>query len=214
MSQTRITIRPLRHTDASDIYELMHMPNVLWGTSLLPSTPIDSWYKTVENWVYDERMHVFVADVQGKVTGIINMRAGTGRESHVGDIDMAVHDKYQGQGIGKMLLLTVIDLADNWLNLVRLEVDVYTDNERAIHVYQQFDFEIEGRKRLDAFRGGSYIDSYIMARLHKPGSEKGTGSTEEAVSQNASGNYVEMFSRITEVTAPPPAGRQEEPGAG
>ncbi|HMD00977.1 MAG TPA: GNAT family N-acetyltransferase, partial [Ferruginibacter sp.] len=125
MSQTRITIRPLRLTDASDIYELMHMPNVLWGTSLLPSTSIDSWYKTVENWVYDERMHVFVTDVQGKVAGIINMRAGTGRESHVGDIDMAVHDKYQGQGIGKMLLLTVIDLADNWLNLVRLEVDVY-----------------------------------------------------------------------------------------
>ncbi len=118
MSQTRITIRPLRHTDASDIYELMHMPNVLWGTSLLPSTPIDSWYKTVENWVYDERMHVFVADVQGKVAGIINMRAGTGRESHVGDIDMAVHDKYQGQGIGKMLLLTVIDLADNCSNLI------------------------------------------------------------------------------------------------
>ena len=144
MSQTRITIRPLRHTDASDIYELMHMPNVLWGTSLLPSTPIDSWYKTVENWVYDERMHVFVTDVQGKVAGIINMRAGTGRESHVGDIDMAVHDKYQGQGIGKMLLLTVIDLADNWLNLVRLEVDVYTDNEPAIHVYKHFDFEIEG----------------------------------------------------------------------
>ena len=213
MSQTRITIRPLRLTDASDIHELMHMPNVLWGTSLLPSTSIDRWYKTVENWVYDERRHVFVADVQGKLAGISNMQVGIGRESHVGDIDMAVHDKYQGQGIGKMLLLTVIDLADNWLNLVRLEVDVYTDNERAIHVYKQFDFEIEGRKRLDAFRGGSYIDSYIMARLHQPGGEQRAGAVEEAAPQNASGNYVEMFTRIAEVTAPPSADRQEEPGA-
>jgi putative acetyltransferase len=110
-------------------------------------------------------MHVFVVDLAGKVVGTINLKIGRGRESHVGDIAMAVHDAYQGQGIGKMLLLAVIDLADNWLNLVRLEVDVYTDNERAINLYERFDFEIEGRKRCDAFRSGAYIDSYIMGRL-------------------------------------------------
>src|SRR5437588_8942965 len=155
-------------------------------------------------------MHVFVADVQGKVTGIINMRAGTGRESHVGDIDMAVHDKYQGQGIGKMLLLTVIDLADNWLNLVRLEVDVYTDNERAIHVYQQFDFEIEGRKRLDAFRGGSYIDSYIMARLRPRIGEQGNWSAGETVYPKKQNSYAETLTPVPESSVPSPGSEQEE----
>ncbi|MDQ6644235.1 MAG: GNAT family N-acetyltransferase [Chloroflexota bacterium] len=213
MGQTRITIRPLRLDDGSNIYELMHMPNVLWGTSLLPSTSVDAWCKTVEGWVYDERMHVFVAEVQGKVAGIISVHVGVGRESHVGDIAMAVHDKFQGQGIGKMLLLTVIDLADNWLNLVRLELDVYTDNEPAIHVYKHFDFEIEGRKRLDAFRGGRYIDSYIMARLHHeryPAEEQRAGTAEETASPNVSGDYVEMLTRVSEAPAPPSVGRQEE----
>src|SRR3989440_4434296 len=92
MSQTRIIIRPLRLTDAHDIHELMHMPNVLWGTSLLPSTTTDTWHKIIESWVLDERMHVFVAEIQGKVAGIIKMHVCTGRERDIGGIALAVPD--------------------------------------------------------------------------------------------------------------------------
>ncbi|GAC1431550.1 MAG: GNAT family N-acetyltransferase [Ktedonobacteraceae bacterium] len=166
---TRITIRPLRLTDADDIHELMHMPNVLWGTSRLPSTTAEEWRLTIEQWIHDERMHIFVADIQNKVVGMVRVRVGQGRAKHVGDLSMAVHDKHQGQGIGKMLMLTAIDLADNWLNLVRLTLDVYVDNERAMRLYKNFDFEIEGRIRANSYRNGKYIDSYLMGRLRPPG---------------------------------------------
>ncbi len=198
MSQLRFTIRPLRSSDASDIYELMHMPNVLYGTSLLPSTTIDVWQKTIQGWVEDERMHVFVAEVQGKAVGITSVHVGVGRESHVGDIAMAVHDKHQRQGIGRMLMMAITDLADNWLNLLRLELDVYADNDVAIHLYQQFDFEIEGRKRLDAFRGGRYIDSYIMARLRP----------------QVQTNYAETLTKVPESPVPPVSPIPQESGSG
>ena len=166
---TRITIRPLRLTDADDIHELMHMPNVLWGTSRLPSTTAEEWRLISEQWIHDERTHVFVADIQNKVVGNVRVRVGQGRMKHVGDLAMAVHDKHQGQGIGKMLMLTAIDLADNWLNLVRLSLEVYVDNERALRLYKNFDFEIEGRIRANSFRNGKYIDSYLMGRLRPQG---------------------------------------------
>lgn len=165
MSQTRITIRPLRLTDAHDVYGIMHMPNVLWGMSVLPSTTADAWSTIVAQWVADEHIHVFVAEIQEKAIGLIRLHVRTGRERHVGDVTLAVHDKHQRQGIGKMLLITALDLADNWLNLVRLELAVYTDNEQAIRLCQQFDFAIEGQKHYGAFRGGAYIDSYMLARL-------------------------------------------------
>ena len=61
---------------------------------------------------------------------------------------------------------TLVDVADNWLNLRRLELTVYVDNEPAIRLYKKFGFEIEGTRRADAFRDGVYVDSYAMARLH------------------------------------------------
>jgi len=63
---------------------------------------------------------------------------------HVGQIGMAVRDDWQGKGVGSALMDAAIDLAENWLNLTRLELDVFTDNEPAIHLYKKFGFSIEG----------------------------------------------------------------------
>jgi putative acetyltransferase len=58
-----------------------------------------------------------------------------------------------------------LELADNWLNLTRLELEVYSDNESGVRLYERFGFEREGTLRQHAFRDGRYVDSYVMARL-------------------------------------------------
>jgi putative acetyltransferase len=78
---------------------------------------------------------------------------------------MGVHDAYQGQGVGTALMTAAIDLADNWLNVIRLELSVWCDNIPAVRLYKRFDFEIEGTLRDYGFREGRYVDAYSMARL-------------------------------------------------
>ena len=62
-------------------------------------------------------------------------------------------------------MAAVVDLADNWLNLTRLELEVYADNAAAIHLYERFGFTYEGTLRQHAFRNGNYVDSNVMGRL-------------------------------------------------
>jgi putative acetyltransferase len=84
---------------------------------------------------------------------------------HVGSIGMAVRDDWQSKGVGTALMEAALDLADNWLNLTRVELRVYLDNSAAVALYERFGFEIEGTHRRLAFRNGEYVDAYSMARM-------------------------------------------------
>jgi L-phenylalanine/L-methionine N-acetyltransferase len=109
-----------------------------------------------------------VAVLEGRIIGSADVFQYKGRRRHVGDIGMSVHDDFQRRGIGSALMAALIDVADNWLDLKRLELTVYADNALAIRLYQKFGFEAEGTLRAYAFRAGQYVDSFFMARL-RPG---------------------------------------------
>jgi putative acetyltransferase len=87
------------------------------------------------------------------------------RLSHVAGLGMMVLDDWQGQDIRSALVQAALDLADRWLNLLRLELTVYTDNTAAITLYKKFGFEIEGTNRKAAFRDGLFVDTLMMARV-------------------------------------------------
>jgi L-phenylalanine/L-methionine N-acetyltransferase len=76
-----------------------------------------------------------------------------------------VHDDFQRRGVGSALMEAALMIADNWLNITRLELEVYTDNAPAIALYKKYGFEIEGTLRKHAFRDAKFVDSYYMARL-------------------------------------------------
>jgi len=62
-------------------------------------------------------------------------------------------------------MAALVDVADNRLDLKRIEVKVYVDNAPAIRLYQKFGFEVDGTYRGDACGAGQYVDSSFMAGL-------------------------------------------------
>jgi L-phenylalanine/L-methionine N-acetyltransferase len=158
-----LIIRAREPGDAPEIAALLQLPRVRWGTLQLPYVSAEERRKQIESAPDGQVMIVAVLD--GRLVGSADIVRGKGRRSHIGGIGMCVHDDFQQRGIGARLLAALIDTADNWLNLQRLELTVYVDNAPAIRLYKKFGFAVEGRRRATAFRDGVFVDDFMMARV-------------------------------------------------
>lgn len=163
-------IRPINSGDGKGLNELRRMPGVFENILGIPSERIQQNEDFVVNM--DSNQHQFVAiskvkDNEEIIVGTAGLSVnGSHRMRHSGNIGIMIHKDYQNQGVGSALIAALIDVADNWLMLVRLELTVFEKNERAIHLYEKFGFEKEGLKRLAAIKEGKYENEYLMARIN------------------------------------------------
>ncbi len=158
-----VTIRAREPSDCQEITALLQLPRVRWGTLQLPFVSAEARRKLMEN--LPEGHTGIVAVLDGHIVGSADVFRGKGRRAHVGHLGICVHDAHHGRGIGSALMAALIDTADNWLALRRLELEVYVDNAPAIRLYKKFGFEVEGTRRATAFRDGAFVDDHVMARL-------------------------------------------------
>jgi putative acetyltransferase len=160
-----VDIRAAEPADYEAISRIYGMPRAVWGTLQLPYQPAERWRKRMSE--PPEGMHSLVACVDGEVVGQLGLHTfpNSYRRRHAGQIGMAVRDEWHGKGIGTALVQAAIELADRWLNLTRLELEVYVDNEPAMKLYAKFGFEIEGTAKKFAYRDGAYVDVHFMGRI-------------------------------------------------
>ncbi len=160
-----ITIRHAEPGDYEAVSRIFSGPKAMAGTLQLPLASAEVWRQRLAE---PSPSRVFLlACVEGEVVGQLGLSSHPNipRRAHVGEIGMAVRDDWQGKGVGTALMQAAVDLADRWLNLRRLELQVYTDNEAGIRLYKKFGFVVEGKHVGFAFRDGQYVDVYAMARV-------------------------------------------------
>jgi putative acetyltransferase len=157
-------IRRAEPDDCSAIYDMFSSPKVYFGTLQIPYPSREQWRKRLSE---TDGSYNLVALTGEHIIGMVSVHTfpNRPRRRHAGALGLCVHHEWQGRGAGTALMRAGIDLADNWLNLTRLELEVYSDNEPAIPLYERFGFEREGTMRQHAFRDGQYVDSIMMARL-------------------------------------------------
>jgi putative acetyltransferase len=159
-----ITIRTADPSDAEAILKCYTAPLAARNTLQIPYRSLESVREQLTK--SGEGDHLLVAEIEGEVVGVIGLHTSSRpRVNHKAEVGMMVRDDWKGKGVGAALMQAVIELADKWLNLTRIELTVFTDNESAIALYRKFGFEIEGTLRKYAFRDGEFVDAFAMARI-------------------------------------------------
>ncbi len=165
----------IRHVEAEDVRAIngiLSCSSVMLGTMRIPYTP-DA--RVADRIALQDGVYKLVAEVEGNVVGVAIMQTfpDVARHNHVGEIDLiAVHEDYQQRGIAKALINALLDLADNWLQLERTGLLVWSDNARAISLYEAFGFEHEGTIRHYARRPGGFADANVYGRLAGTAAQK------------------------------------------
>ena len=169
-----VRVRRATTADAPAIAQVIGHPQVAPQTLQLPWVDAERWTaRLAETLAPGKQDLVLVAELQG-IDGVWSVVGNAGlhpssaalRRRHAMGLGIVVLPSVQGQGVGSTLMRALCDYADRWGQVLRIELTVFADNQRAIALYERFGFEHEGRLRGYALRDGDYVDVLTMARLH------------------------------------------------
>lgn len=164
-----IAVRHAVPEDRPAVHEIFQQAHVLAGTQRLPyAAPAVIQARLAPKPGLIQLVAEVPVEAAGRVVGFAELITYPDhpRHHHVAELNMiAVHEDWQGQGIGRRLMTAITDLADNWLQLRRVQLIAWTNNEHALRLFADFGFELEGIMPEFTFYKGRYIDGQMMSRL-------------------------------------------------
>jgi ribosomal-protein-alanine N-acetyltransferase len=166
---TKIYLRPLEREDAQQCVAWFNHPEITrW---LLTYRPVN--LRTEEEFI-DQALqseHDLVLGIVVQATD--RFIGGTGfhqidfKNRHA-SFGISIGEKEEwGKGYGTEATRLMVQHAFETLNLNRVWLHVYEDNQRGIRTYEKIGFQKEGVLRQDTYREGRYWDTIVMAILRE-----------------------------------------------
>ncbi len=138
-----IIVRDARAEDAERLLEYLkriggESDNLTFGAEGLPFS-VEDEQKFIERVAADEKSVMLVAFDGDELVGDVSLAGMSRRMSHRAELGISVVKSHWGQGIGRLLMSRVIDYAKQH-GIEIIDLNVRSDNARAIHLYKKFGF--------------------------------------------------------------------------
>jgi RimJ/RimL family protein N-acetyltransferase len=164
----KLVIRTSEEGDAQGL--INHMQAVDCETKFLSREPgefnftLEQEIEFIRNSIVDENSRLLIGEIDGRI--IANCSVGivinNKRFLHRAAMGIAIRKDYWNRGIGKRMMQECIKWCKE-KGVEQLELEVVTQNNSAISMYQNFGFEIYGtKKHALKYADGSYADEYFM----------------------------------------------------
>jgi RimJ/RimL family protein N-acetyltransferase len=164
----------LRTGNLDDAEALLNIQRKVVSENEFMISVLDEFEETTEkqrNWIQkifeNERETIIVAEVKGKVIGYIVFHSkNTKRLSHTGYFTTMIMKEYRDMGIGKLLIIQLLNWAEQNPLIEKVSLGVLSTNQRAIALYQSVGFVEEGRRIKEVkFSENIYVDDILMYKL-------------------------------------------------
>lgn len=169
---TKLTVR-IPNADSTDADRLITAFNKMGGESDFLTYGADEFFLNTEQTIafidgkiknYNEL--ILFAEVEGELAGAVSlMSAQRERLKHKTELGIAVLKEYWGKGIGRKLMEDAIDYAQGCSMLKKINLNVRRDNVRAVGLYKNLGFAVEGILSRDHYTEGKYHDCLLMGLL-------------------------------------------------
>lgn len=98
-----------------------------------------------------------------KIVGVCDINMRDRIESHIGVFGLTVAKEFRQEGIGSVLIDTIMTLAKELIPQLKIvELSVFANNPIAINLYKKFGFKEFGRLPGGILHQGEYIDHLYM----------------------------------------------------
>jgi len=107
-----------------------------------------------------------VAEADDEIVAVANCKGGKRKAlRHAASFGISVARGWRGKGVGNALMQEIVKWARENPIIHRVELEVYARNLPAIHLYEKYGFQVEGRRRYAVFQDNQYLDDLVMALL-------------------------------------------------
>lgn len=167
---TKVTLRPLSENDLPFLQEI-HNDMELKKNAMIHPFPVsdrqdkmwidnilcDNSNKSVYLAVEDRDSNHFAGYVTLKDINWINRNCNFG---------IIILPQFQNKGYGKEATILAVDYAFLQLNLLKVQLEVIANNEKAISLYKKIGFTLEGTLQKQFYMNGTFHDTILMAVYH------------------------------------------------
>jgi RimJ/RimL family protein N-acetyltransferase len=169
LTQGSVGLRAITPDDLDRAWAWFQDPILLRQLDAAPAVPRTRAALETQWLAGDGRDAVRLAVVGGDPSSLVGLTALDGIlwNQRVGWLTLVIGPPHQGRGYGRAAIRLILALAFGELNLRRVQLTVFPDNHRAIHLYEEAGFQAEGRYREFLDRDGAPFDMLLYGLLRR-----------------------------------------------
>lgn len=127
----------------------------------------ENWQTYLKEGNEGKKSYLLFAEVEGKLVGMVGaLKNSSKKRSHAASIvAVFVDSSYRGRGIGKRLMQNILNLLKEDPQIIKVDLDVNTQNKEAVRLYESCGFEIVGTYHKELYYEGDFYDLYEMEKI-------------------------------------------------